>query len=409
VGAHVKLFALIQAAKLEGIPEERVLEAEGVSAEAWRRARTAVLSAIVTDAAVHHAYTAAQLEASQRFHRPIAPLFDDLGAWRALERTLRGDAAAPVAGRAKAGSEREGAALEAALAARGLTLGDHARLERHWRARLLQDRELARVEARTELPELVIGERAYLPDGHIERDERISLDEIDRLAGVAVAMEIEADAERAAGRYGFHSARAANDAVLRWLSARPSRDELSWHRQRVEHHRRARAERSASSAEPSSPDPRMGAGGGPRLAAGAAPLNVPPPPLIGVGLPTEEQNELGGHADPARGAERPAGARPRTTLPATLRALTELAVFAAYSAELEYFTASPAGVKQRYGLVDAQLESLIRASWQRRQRDNASLYRALTEAIYRHRWALHERGLGPGDSERADAAMGGAR
>jgi hypothetical protein len=131
---------------------QEVLAAEGLSTEAWQNARVSWLELAATDQTVHERYVAALADARDRLHRDIAPLFEDVHAWATLLR--HSDAHSP--------SEL--------LALHQLTVGDMARLERHWTRRLGAEpalrndlRHLREVPEEGEFPELRFGDRKLVP------------------------------------------------------------------------------------------------------------------------------------------------------------------------------------------------------------------------------------------------------
>ncbi|MEM9696672.1 MAG: hypothetical protein AAGA56_29290, partial [Myxococcota bacterium] len=147
-------FARIQAALQDAIPLHEALEAESLDAAAWASLRLEAVPAIAADGTTFSLYQAELERAQDNNHRPIEPLFDDAVAWLAYLEAL----------------ERSGA-TDRFLEAHALTVADLARLERHWRGRLLaspKDARAAKDEVQQMgdelgLPPLIIGERAAPP------------------------------------------------------------------------------------------------------------------------------------------------------------------------------------------------------------------------------------------------------
>lgn len=101
------------------------------------------------DASAFKSYQAALEAAQDGYHRSVEPLYEDVEAWVAYSLAL--------------GARTGTAAL---LSEKGLTLGDLARLERHWRQRMEQDPAIAEQAKQAKetvvgkpLPDIVIGPR----------------------------------------------------------------------------------------------------------------------------------------------------------------------------------------------------------------------------------------------------------
>ena len=113
---------MVQAAEQDGIAlEEALLEAQ-LTAEAYHAGRTSTIAEIASGAAAYQAYDAALTEAQDALHRPVTPLYDDVAAWMAYNLALDAGPASDL------------------LAKHGLTLGDVARLGRHWQAAMAEPR-----------------------------------------------------------------------------------------------------------------------------------------------------------------------------------------------------------------------------------------------------------------------------
>lgn len=254
-GVELSRFAAVQAAEQDALPLEEALEREGVDEADWRDARKRVLLDIASSAATFKAYQRALEEAQDALFRSVTPLYDDLAAWIAYSEAL--------------GTAAGGAVMRES----GLTLGDLARLERHWRKRFEADPALAeeakalRDERREgPLPALTMGPRRQAPPSEaadVAREEAESPADDDH-EGLERAAALEALLHRDARDEAFarrgaanrEEARAIVAAATARLEAQPAL--AGFYRSRVEHHRRlltqAVASPSPTFAPPTSPE-----------------------------------------------------------------------------------------------------------------------------------------------------------
>lgn len=142
-------LARVEAADQDDIPLDEVLRELNVEEPAWLSARPSLIQQASENASAFKSYQAALESAQDGYHRSVEPLYDDVEAWVAYSLAL----GAP-------------AGTAALLSEKGLTLGDLARLERHWRQRMQQDPSVAKQAKEAKqtvvgkpLPDIVVGPR----------------------------------------------------------------------------------------------------------------------------------------------------------------------------------------------------------------------------------------------------------
>lgn len=142
-------LARVEAADQDDIPLDEVLCELNVEEPAWLSARPSLIMQASENASAFKSYQAALESAQDGYHRSVEPLYDDVEAWVAYSLAL-----STPAGTASLLSEK------------GLTLGDLARLERHWRQRMQRDPSVAKQAKEAKqtvvgkpLPDIVIGPR----------------------------------------------------------------------------------------------------------------------------------------------------------------------------------------------------------------------------------------------------------
>jgi hypothetical protein len=262
-GPPLEQVTAIFAAEQDGFTVEEALEIEGVALEDWLNARASLLEELAVDPELHERYTAALAEAQARLHRDVSPLFDSVEAWVALLKSAEGTSPARF------------------LSQHGLTVGDVARLERHWRRSLAADSGL-RATAKSlresadapPLPALRFGERRLVPSRFAPTAESNAAS-TPRSASITASLQavdpLELDRVAARVARGDEGDPSTDRTLLGQVDADPV---LAAHfNRRVEHFRRTRKH------EGRLPRVKQVRGGPPKDAATASPpLGYGPPP-----------------------------------------------------------------------------------------------------------------------------------
>ena len=142
----VEQLAAVHAADQDELPTADVFAQHGITDESWRHERPKLLGEIASSASMFKTYTRALEAAQDELYRPIAPLYDDAAAWLAYNDAINAGPTSFV------------------LKRHGLTVGDVARLDRHWRKRFAAEPALAKAARKAaaetgELPPIAIGPR----------------------------------------------------------------------------------------------------------------------------------------------------------------------------------------------------------------------------------------------------------
>jgi hypothetical protein len=407
--------AAILAAEQEGFAIEEILAVEGVSEEAWTKARASWLDQATSDPSVHQRYAAALVAAQDRLHCDVTPLFDHVSAWIALLRAF------PLQPRGELLSKHR------------LTLGDLARLERHWRQKFAASAALSKEASELRsasdppaLPALHVGERKLVPSPYAggisakkdtksdaspeppparsqtEALQAIDPIDLDRLAAAVAASALPVPPS------------SGERALLDTIDADAT---LKRHFQRrVDHFRRTRQQSKPDvGAAPPAAEALPPGFGPPAETADIditcldpAPLPfrdgpAVPPPLLDLPRPERDPLTMTATLDPssagpvmpfasAAAAAMPVKGTSGAAASANLTHAPELtlAQYASYCAELSlYGGAHAATVAQRYGVLSTDAHQELVAAWSKRFVDSPGT-RALHDQLFEHyrHWLL---------------------